>query len=42
MTKERRKFTMGPMCYCAKHIPGCVPELEKMLEAVYKQCRGVL
>jgi hypothetical protein len=30
------------MCYPAKHVPGHVPELEKTLEAVYGQWRGVL
>jgi hypothetical protein len=40
--RERRKFAMGLMRYPSKCIPGCVPELEKTLEAVYRQWRGVL
>jgi len=37
-----RKFDMGPACYPAKPVPGRVPELEKMLGAVYQEWRGVL
>jgi hypothetical protein len=33
---------MGSLCHPAKHIPGCVSELEKTLEAVYQKWRGVL
>jgi hypothetical protein len=36
--RARRKFTTGPTRYPAKHVP----ELDKMLEAVYRQWRGVL
>jgi hypothetical protein len=36
--KDRRKFAMGPMCYPAKRVP----KLEKTLEALYRQWRGVL
>jgi hypothetical protein len=36
--RDRRKFATGPTCYPAKRVP----ELEKMMEAVYRQWRGVL
>jgi hypothetical protein len=36
--RARRKFAMGLVRYPAKHIP----ELEKTLEAVYRQWREVL
>jgi len=39
---DRRKFDMGPSCHPAKHIPGHVPEVGKMLGAVYQEWRGVL
>jgi hypothetical protein len=39
---DRRKFSMGPSRYPAKHVPGHVPELEKTLGAVYQGWRGVL
>jgi hypothetical protein len=35
--RERRKFTTGLRHYPTKHFP----ELEKTLEAVYRQWRGV-
>jgi hypothetical protein len=38
ISDDRRNFATGPMRYPAKHIPG----LEKTLEEVYKQWRGVL
>ena len=38
---DRRKFDKGPR-HPAKHVPGRVPELEKMLGAVYQEWRGVL
>jgi hypothetical protein len=36
--RDRRKFFMGPMHYLAKRVS----KLEKTMEAVYRQCRGVL
>jgi hypothetical protein len=36
--RDRRKFDTGPTHYPTKHVP----ELEKTLEAVYRQWRGVL
>jgi hypothetical protein len=36
--RDRRKFATGPTRYPAKRVP----ELEKKLEAVYRQWRGVL
>jgi hypothetical protein len=39
---EVRKFATGPTQYPAKRVPGLVPEVEKTLEAVYRQWRGVL
>jgi hypothetical protein len=36
--RERRKFAMGSTSYPAKHVS----ELEKILEAVYRQWRGEL
>jgi hypothetical protein len=36
--RDRRKFATGPMCSPAK----CVPEFERILEAVHRQRRGVL
>jgi hypothetical protein len=38
ISDDRRKFAMGPTHNPAKRVP----ELEKMLEAVYRQWRGVL
>jgi len=38
---DRRKFDTGPLRYPAKHIPGCVPELQKT-GAVYQEWRRVL
>jgi hypothetical protein len=38
ISDERRKFVMGPTCYPTKHIL----ELEKLLQAVNRQWRGVL
>jgi hypothetical protein len=38
ISDDRRKFTMGPTRYPINYIP----ELEKTLEAVYRQWRGVL
>jgi hypothetical protein len=35
---ERRKFSMGPTCYPAKRVP----ELETILEVVYRHWKGVL
>jgi len=32
---NRRKFEMGPSRCPTKHVPGHVPEMEKMLEAAY-------
>jgi len=40
--EDRRTFNMVPSRHPAKHIPGRVPELEKMLGAVYQEWRGVL
>jgi hypothetical protein len=40
--RDRRKFAMGLMRYPTNCISGCIPELEKTLEVVYKQWRGVL
>jgi len=40
-TGDRRKFNTGPTCHPAKHVPGQVPEMEKM-GAVYQEWRGVL
>jgi hypothetical protein len=40
--RNRRKFPTGPTRYSTKRVPGHVPELEKTLEDVYRQCRGVL
>jgi hypothetical protein len=37
--RDRRKFATGPTRYPAKHVPGCVPELEKTLEVEYRQWR---
>jgi hypothetical protein len=34
---DNRKFAIGPSRHPTKHVPGCVPELEKMLGAVYQQ-----
>jgi len=34
---DKRKFATGPSRNPAKHVPGCVPELEKSLGAVYQQ-----
>jgi hypothetical protein len=34
---DKRKFATGPSRHPAKHVPGRVPELEKMLGAVYQQ-----
>ena len=39
---DRRKFDMGPLRHPTKHVPGCIPELEKTLGAVYQERRGVL
>jgi hypothetical protein len=39
---DREKIDKGPLRYPAKHIPGRVPELEKMLGAVYQEWRGIL
>ena len=39
---DRRKFATGPSRHPAKHVPGRVPELQKMLGAVYQEWRGVL
>jgi len=39
---DRRKFNTGPSHHPTKHIPGCIPEMEKMLGAVYQEWRGVL
>jgi hypothetical protein len=36
--RDRRKFDKGPLCHPTEHIP----ELEKMLGAVYQEWRGVL
>jgi hypothetical protein len=36
--RDRRNFVTGPTCYPTKRVP----ELEKMLGAMYKQWRGVL
>ena len=33
---DRRKFDKGPSRHPAKHVPRRVPELEKMLDAVYQ------
>jgi len=40
--RDRRKFDTGPSRHPAKHVPGRVPELEKMLGAVFQEWRGVL
>jgi len=39
---DRRKFDTGPSRQPAKHVPGRVPGLDKMLGAVYQGWRGVL
>lgn len=39
---DRRKFTMGPLRHPTKHVVGHIPELEKMLGALYQQWRRVL
>ena len=39
---DRRKFDTGPSRRPAKHIQGHFPEMEKTLEAVYEEWRGVL
>jgi hypothetical protein len=36
--RDRKKYAMGPMRYPAKRVP----ELDKKLEAVYREWRGVL
>jgi hypothetical protein len=41
-TRARREFATGPKRYAAKRVLGRIPELEKTLEAVYRQWRGVL
>jgi hypothetical protein len=40
--RDRTKFATGPTRYPANCDPGRVSELEKTLEAVYRQWRGVL
>jgi len=40
--EDRRKFDTGPSRHPAKHVPGRVPEMEKRLEVVYQEWRGVL
>jgi hypothetical protein len=40
--RARRKFAKGPMRYLTKCVPGCISKLEKTLEEVYRQWRGVL
>jgi len=39
---DRKKFDTRPSRHPAKHVPGRVPELQKMLGAVYQEWRGVL
>jgi len=39
---DRRKFDMGPLHHPAKHVPGCIPEMEKMLGVVYQEWKGIL
>jgi len=39
---DRRKFNTGPLCHPAKHVPGRIPELEKVLGVVCQEWRGVL
>jgi len=39
---DGRKFDTGPSRHPVKHVPGRIPELEKMLGAVYQEWRGVL
>ena len=39
---DRRKFDTGPSRHPTKHVPGRIPELEKILAAVYQERRGVL
>ena len=34
---DKKKFATGPSRHPAKHVPGRVPEVEKMLGAVYQQ-----
>ena len=34
---DKRKFAIGPSRHPAKHVPGCVSDLEKTLGAVYQQ-----
>jgi hypothetical protein len=38
----RRKFATGPTRYSGNRVPGLVLELQRMLEAVYREWRGVL
>jgi hypothetical protein len=40
--RDGSKFTMDTMYSTAKRIPGLIPEPEEMLEAVYRQWKGVL
>jgi hypothetical protein len=40
--RDRRIFATGPMRYPARCVPGHIPELEKTLEAVCKQWKGIL
>jgi hypothetical protein len=30
--RDRKNFTTGPVRYPTKHVPGCIPELEKCWE----------
>jgi len=39
---DRRKLNMVPSRHPAKHVPGHIPEMEKMLGAVYQEWRGIL
>jgi len=38
---DGRKFDTGPSRRPAKHVPGCLPEMEKTFGAVYKEWRGI-
>jgi hypothetical protein len=40
--RARRKFATGPTRYRGNRVPGLVLELQRMLEAVYREWRGVL
>jgi len=37
---DRRKFDMGPLCHPTKHVPGCVPEMEKNVRSGASRVEG--